>query len=184
MRMTLIAIPAALLALYGAAAAPRAEAPRTAEFRIVLPPDWETRFIRYATVDDPDRRVVRHIHIDPDAHARLRPGMPAPDGTLLIMADARARLDTRGQPLKDASGRFVPEPGWIAIFAQHKDARRAGAPDDALRNGDWGYAVFDGAGRRRDVSLTPCFACHQQARAAQDYTFTLWDYAATLGSGR
>lgn len=184
MRMTLIAMPAALLALFGVAAAQPGEAPRTAEPRIVLPPDWESRFIRYTTVDDPDRRIVRHIHVDPDAHGRRRPGMPAPDGTLLIMADARARLDAAGQPLRDASGRFVPEPGWIALFAQQKDARRGGAPDTGLRNGDWGYAVFDGAGRRRDASLAPCFACHLQARAAQDYTFTLWDYAATLRSGR
>jgi twinkle protein len=51
------------------------------------------------------------------------------------------------------------------------------------RNGEWEYAAFDGAGRRRDIPLASCFGCHLQARAAQDYTFTLWDYAATLGSG-
>lgn len=175
---------AALVALFAVAAAQLDYPPRPAAPGISLPLDWEQRFIRYATVDDPDRRIVRHIHIDPDAHARLRPGIPAPDGTLLIMADAHARLDTAGQPLRDASGRFLPERGWIALFAQQKDSRRDGAPGTGLRNGDWGYAVFDGAGRRRDVSLAPCFVCHQQARAGQDYTFTLWDYAATLGLGR
>ncbi|WP_237213256.1 cytochrome P460 family protein [Falsiroseomonas oryziterrae] len=182
--MTLIALPAALLALVGATAAQPGDAHRTREPRIVLPHDWEQRFIRYATVDDADRRIVRHVHVDPDAHARLRPGMPAPDGTLLIMADARARLDTTGQPLRDAGGRFLPEPGWIALFAKRKDARRDRATEPGLRNGDWDYAAFDGAGRPRDVSLAACFACHQQARAAQDYTFTLWDYAATRGGGR
>jgi hypothetical protein len=85
--------------------------------------------------------------------------------------------------LRDAGGRFLPEPGWIALFAQQKDVRWGNAPDIGLRNGDWRYGVFDGAGRPRDVSLAPCFACHLQARATQDYTFTLWDYAATLGSG-
>lgn len=184
MRTTLFGILAGLVALFGAAAAQPPPHPETIAPPISLPPDWEQRFIRYATVDDPDRRIVRYIHIDPDSHARLRPGMAAPDGTLLIMADARARLDTAGQPLRDASGRFLSEPGWIALFAQKKDARRAGTPDTRLRNGNWGYAVFDSAGRSRDVSLAPCFVCHQQARAAQDYTFTLWDYAATLGRGR
>ena len=183
MRMTLIATLAMLLALFGMAAAGPGKPPRTAEPGIMLPPDWEERFMRIATVDDPDRRIVRHIHINPDAHGRLRAGMPAPDGTLLIMADARARLDAAGQPLRDTGGRFLPELGWIAVFAQQKDARWGSAPDTGLRNGDWRYGVFDGAGRSRDVSLAPCFACHLQARAAQDYTFTLWDYAATLGSG-
>lgn len=184
MRITSVAILTALVALVGVALAQPPHDPQATAPLISLPPDWEQRFIRYATVDDPDRRIVRHIHIDPDAHMRLRPGMPAPDGTLLIMADARAQLDAAGQPLRDANGRFLPEPRWIALFAQQKDARRGGTPDAGLRNGHWGYGVFDGAGQRRDVSLASCFACHQQARAAQDYTFTLWDYAVTLGGGR
>lgn len=159
MRMILLALPAALLAL-AAAAAPH---------HVALPPDWEQRFIRIATVDDTDRGMVRHIHIDPASHAGLRAGTPAPDGTLLVMADARARRDAAGRPLRDAAGRFVPEPGWIAIYTQSKQAAA------------WRYAAFDGAGRRRDVSTAACIACHQQARTAQDETFTLWDYAATRG---
>jgi hypothetical protein len=159
MRMTLLALPVALLALAAAATPPD----------IALPPEWEQRFIRYAIVDDTDRGLVRHIHIDPAAHAGLRAGAPAPEGTLLVMADARARRDAAGRPLLDVAGRFVAEPGWIAIYTQAKQA------------GDWRFAAFDGAGRRRDVSLAPCAACHAQARAAEDHTFTLWDYAATRG---
>jgi hypothetical protein len=184
MRMTVIALSAMLLVFLGVAQGQPDGVSRFTEAGVVLPPDWEQRFIRYATVDDPDRRVVRHLHIDPEAHARLRPGMPAPDGTLLIMADARARLDPAGQPLRDATGRFLAEPGWIALLAQQKDARRGDAADAGLRNGNWAYAVFDGLGRRRHVSLAACFACHRQARAAQDDTFVLWDYAAARGGGR
>lgn len=159
MRLTLLALPMALLALAAAATPPD----------IALPPDWEQRFIRYATVDDTDRGLVRHIHIDPAAHAGLRAGAPAPEGTLLVMADARARRDAAGRPVRDAAGRFVAEPGWITIYAQAKQA------------GDWRFAAFDGRGQRREVSLAPCAACHAQARAAEDQTFTLWDYAATRG---
>lgn len=159
MRLTLLALPVALLALAAAATPPD----------IALPPDWEQRFIRYAMVDDTDRDLVRHIHIDPAAYAGLRAGAPAPEGTLLVMADARARRDAAGRPIRDAAGRFVAEPGWIAIYTQSKEA------------GDWRFAAFDGAGRRRDVSLAPCATCHAQARAAEDHTFTLWDYAAMRG---
>lgn len=159
MRMILPALPMALLAL-AAAAAPN---------DVALPPDWEQRVIRYATVDDADRGMVRHIHINPAAQAGLRAGAPAPEGTLLVMADARVRRDAAGWPIRDAAGRFVAEPGWVAIYTQVKEA------------GAWRFAVFDGAGGPRDVSLAPCAACHALARAAQDHTFTLWDYAARRG---
>lgn len=165
MRMIPLALPLMLLALAGAAAAPSGAGD------LSLPPDWERRFIRFATVDDTDRGMVRHILIDPASHAGLRAGMPAPGGTLLVMADARARRDAAGRPLRDAAGRFVAESGWVGIYAQRKDVTR----------GDWQYAVFDGAGRPRDVSTAACRACHLQARAAQDQTFTLWDYAAARG---
>ena len=162
MRTTLLALPAALLAL-AAAAAP------SGPDRVALPPDWEQRFIRFATVDDTDRGMVRHIHLDPAAHAGLRPGTPAPEGALLVMADARAQRDATGRPLRDAAGRFVAEPGWVGIYAQSKTS------------GAWRFAAFDGAGRPREVSLAPCAACHALARAQQDHTFTLWDYAEARG---
>lgn len=171
------ALPAALLALLALAAAAQAPAPYTpGPHNIALPPDWETRFIRYATVDKPDRRIIRHLYVNPEAHAATRPGEPAPHGTLLIMADTRARLDARGAPLLDAAGRFIPEPGWIAIAAQQKEAGWGAGYGPEKRNGEWEYAAFDGRGERRDIRLDACFGCHLGARAAQDYNFTFWDY--------
>jgi hypothetical protein len=115
-------------------------------------------------------------------HAPALLGLARGDDTVAGIGE-RPLSQVRPQERTTPAGRFLPEPGWIAVFAQQKDARWGNAPDTGLRNGDWRYGVFDGAGRSRDVSLAPCFACHLQARAAQDYTFTLWDYAATLGSG-
>jgi len=76
--VTLIAMLAVLLALFGMAAAEPGNAPRSAEPGIMLPPDWEQRFIGIAMVDNPDRRIVRHVHINPDAHLQLRAGMASP----------------------------------------------------------------------------------------------------------
>jgi hypothetical protein len=175
MRTIMLAAGAVLLTLTAAAQprAPYAPGPRNIE----LPADWPARFIRYATVDKADRKIIRHMYVNPEAYAATRAGQPAPRGTLLIMADTRARLDPQGNPLLDSTGRFIPEPGWIAIGAQQKEAGWGEGYGPELRNGEWEYAAFDGAGQRRNVSLNGCFTCHLQARAGQDFNFTYWDHA-------
>jgi hypothetical protein len=164
-----------LLAL-GATAQTRAPY-TTGPHNIELPADWQTRFIRYATVDKADRKIIRHMYVNPEAYAATRAGQPAPRGTLLIMADTRARLDAQGNPLLDTSGRFIPEPGWIAIGAQQKEAGWGEGYGADQRNGEWEYAAFDGAGARRNVPLNNCFGCHLGARPQQDFNFTYWDHA-------
>ncbi|MGG5812446.1 cytochrome P460 family protein [Falsiroseomonas sp. CW058] len=177
MRRIAIAAGAALIGMAALAAAQTPAPYAPGPHNIVLPPDWEARFIRYATVDKPDRRIIRHMYVNPDAYAATRAGQPAPRGTLLIMADTRARLDAQGVPLLDTSGRFIPEPGWIAIGAQQKEAGWGEGYGADQRNGEWEYAAFDGTGARRNVPLANCFGCHLGARAGQDYTFTYWDHA-------
>lgn len=177
MRTALLAAGAGLIALAALATA-QTRAPYTpGPHNIELPADWEARFIRYATVDKPDRRIIRHMYVNPEAYAATRAGQPAPHGTLLIMADTRARLDAQGNPLLDTSGRFVPEPGWIAIGTQRKEAGWGEGYGPEQRNGEWEYAAFDGAGQRRNIPLNNCFTCHLQARAGQDFNFTYWDHA-------
>jgi len=177
MRITLLAAGLALLATAALAPAQTRAPYAPGPHNITLPPDWEARFIRYATVDRPDRRIIRHMYVNPEAYAATRAGQPAPRGTLLIMADTRARLDGRGNPLLDSAGRFIPEPGWIAIGAQQKEQGWGEGYGPELRNGEWEYAAFDGAGQRRNVSMNSCFTCHLQARAQQDFNFTYWDHA-------
>jgi hypothetical protein len=118
------------------------------------------------------------MYVNPEAYAATRNGQPAPYGTLIIMADTRARLDPQGNPLLDTSGRFIPEPGWIALGVQQKEPGWGVGYGPELRNGEWEYAAFDGAGQRRNIPLNNCFTCHLQARAQQDFNFTYWDHAA------
>jgi hypothetical protein len=150
--------PALLLTLLAAVS------PLGAAQAAALPEAWEARFPRIATVDDPDRRMVRHIHANPEALEAARPGQPAPPGTTLVLAEARARLDDAGRPLRDGAGRFLAEPGWTAILLQRKD-REA-----------WTFAAFTGAGAPSDRPAAACAACHAAARAVQDHTFAFWDH--------
>ena len=146
---------------------------------ISLPQGWETRFIRYATVDNERRKIVRHLYVNPQAFAAARPGQPLPDGTLIIMADTRARLGADGTPLVDQQGRFIAEPGWIAMGVQQRmPGWGVGYPPEK-RNSEWEYARFNGDGTRNPASVEACFTCHIQTRAQQDFAFNFWDYVQT-----
>jgi hypothetical protein len=145
---------------------------------IELPADWQQRFIRYTTVDRPDRKIIRNMYVNPEAFAALRAGQPLPHGTLAIMADQRARLDAAGEVLRDGNGRLIPEPAFIAIAAQQKERGWGEGYGPELRNGEWEYAVFNPqTGARVERPLNACFTCHLQARAQQDFSFSTWDYA-------
>jgi hypothetical protein len=173
------AFVAAVLAalLFGTALAQQA-AYRPGPHNIELPADWQQRFIRYTTVDRPDRKIIRNMYVNPEAFAALQAGRPLPYGTLAIMADQRARVDAAGNPLLDGNGRLIPEPSFIAIAVQQKERGWGEGYGPELRNGEWEYAVFDPrTGARVERPLNACFTCHLQARAQQDFSFSTWDYA-------
>ncbi|MEO3474973.1 cytochrome P460 family protein [Roseomonas sp. CAU 1739] len=178
MNRTAILTAALLTGVLATAAIAQQRPYTTGPQNIELPADWQQRFIRYSTVDNPTRKIIRNIYINPEAYAALRPGEPMPYGALVIMADQRARLDTQGNPLLDANGRMIPEPTFIAIAAQQKERGWGEGYGPELRNGEWEYARFNPAtGGRVEGPLNACFTCHLQARAQQDFTFTTWDYA-------
>lgn len=172
------AAAALLVAAFGGAAIAQQRPYAPGPHNIELPADWAARFIRYTTVDKPDRKIIRNIYINPEAFAALRPGQPIPYGAIVVMADQRARLDAQGNPLLDANGRLIPEPAFVAIAVQQKERGWGEGYGPDLRNGEWEYARFNAqTGARMEGPLTACFTCHLQARAQQDFTFTTWDYA-------
>ncbi|WP_198372727.1 cytochrome P460 family protein [Roseomonas rosulenta] len=167
-----------MLAALGSAALAQQRAYSPGPHNIELPADWQQRFIRYTTVDRPDRKIIRNMYVNPEAFAALTAGQPLPYGTLAIMADQRARVDAQGNVLLDGNGRLIPEPAFIAIAAQQKERGWGEGYGPELRNGEWEYAVFNPqTGAWVDRPLNACFTCHLQARAQQDYSFTTWDYA-------
>jgi hypothetical protein len=178
MRRSAWIVTGIVAALIGSAAIAQQSPYTTGPHNIDLPADWQARFVRYTTVDKPDRKIIRNLYINPEAFAALRPGQPLPYGTLVIMADQRARLDAAGNPLRDGHGRMIPEPAFVAIAAQQKERGWGEGYGPEIRNGEWEYARFNAqTGQRIEGPLNACFACHLQNRAQQDFTFTTWDYA-------
>jgi hemoglobin len=158
----------------GAALAQQAYAP--GPHNIAYPADYPALFIRYATVDKPDRKIIRHLYASPQAFAAARPGEPLPPGTILIMEDHPARLGSDQNPLLDQQGRFIAEPRITSIFVQEKRAGWGAGYPETIRNGEWEYARFNPDGSRHSGALESCFACHLKARPAQDFAFNFWDY--------
>ncbi len=172
----------ALFALAALAALPaQAQAPAytPGPENVALPAAYQTGFVRYATVDKADRKIIRYLYVNPEAFAAARPGGPLPEGTVMIMEDHAARLGADGVPLLDQQGRLIPTPGIAALFVQEKRRGWGMGYPEALRNGEWEYARFNPDGSRHAGAVTGCFECHTKLRGGQDFTFSFWDYVQT-----
>jgi hypothetical protein len=163
-----LALSSGLLALAGRAfAGPE---------KVAYPESYRTAFMRYITIDRPDRNIVRWFYVDPEALDAAQPGEPLPDRTVLIMEDHKARLGADAKPVVDAQGRFISTDEVTNVFVMEKQPGWGAAHPPEMRNGDWEYAWFlpDGA-RKADAEFDGCFSCHM-SRAGRDFTFTFYKY--------
>lgn len=144
--------------------------------KIAYPESYRTEFVRYITIDRPDRKIVRWFYVNPEALDAAQPGEDLPDGTVLIMEDHQARLDAREEPVVDAQGRFISTDEVTNVFVMEKQPGWGAEYPPEMRNGEWEYAWFlpDGA-RKADATFDGCFSCHMN-RAGRDFTFTFAKY--------
>lgn len=159
-------------------ALPALAGPENVEF----PVGYGTNFVRYATVDKPDRDppIVRFLYVNQAALAGAEAGEPLPYGTVIVMEDHPAELDDTGAPVTREDGRFVPSPEVGNVFVQAKGEGWGAEYPDAWRNGEWEYAWFNADGsRREDASFQGCFECHKGVEG-QDYNFTLSPFVADI----
>ena len=75
------------------------------------------------------------------------------------------------EPVRDANGRLVPTDELGIVFVMEKQAGWGSEYGEALRNGEWEYAMFRANGERIDRPTTGCLECHK-GQEAVDYTFT------------
>ncbi len=127
--------------------------------------------MHYTTVDRPDVKEVRDVYGNSEAVRMARPGQPLPSGSILTLVHFKARVDDKGQLVKDPNGRLVKgELDRIGIME-----KRTGwgvEYPDGLRNGEWEYALFRPDGTRNEkANLKACFECHKP-NSGQDFVFT------------
>lgn len=138
---------------------------------VALPENYQTQFVNYLDVDRIDRKRVRKMYVNPQAHAATKAGADLPDGTILIMEDHDAKTDADGNLVSDADGRLIPLEPVKWMFVMEKNAAWSTA------NGKWDYAWYLADGSPRpNAKFEGCFSCHAN-RAKRDFTFTYWKFA-------
>lgn len=148
--------------------------------RVKLPETYTTGFVLYNQVDRPDRKRVRFMYVNPEAHASAKPGEMLPEGTVLVMEDHEAAVGADGNPALDKDGRLMPTDALTGIFVMEKRAGFGAANDlpPEKDNGDWDYAAYKADGSPNpEAKLENCFACHM-SRSSRDFTFTYFKNVA------
>lgn len=138
------------------------------------PEGFETGFVRYHTLDKPDRGITRFFYMNRQALEAARPDEPLPDGTVIVMEDHAVRTDG-DTPVTDAEGAFIPTDEVKNVFVMEKQPGWGADYPEALRNGEWDYARFEPSGARVEGETTACFECHKP-QAEQDFTFTVMPF--------
>lgn len=139
---------------------------------VSLPEKYQESFLNYLDVDHLDRKRVRKMYVNPEAHAAAAANRELPDGTVLIMEDHDAKTDAEGNLVRDADGRLIALEPVSNIFVMEKNEAWSTA------NGHWDYAWYlpDGTAKP-DAQFEGCFSCHAN-RAERDFTFTFWKFVS------
>ena len=146
---------------------------QTASFggdKINFPADYD-KGVLYTTVDRPDNKQYRELYASAAAVAAAKKGDPLPAGTVITLVQFKAKLDDKGEPAKDANGRFMK--GDLIGYAvmEKQKGWGAGIPEE-IRNGEWEYRGFKADKTVNDkANLKGCFECHKPLDK-KDYVFT------------
>lgn len=142
--------------------------------KIQFPSDY-LKGVLYQTLDRHDTKQYRELYAPAEAVAAVRKGQPIPYGTVLTLVQWSVHQDEKGNPLKDASGRFIKKDIIGHTVMQKERGWGADYPSDWPRNGEWEYAVFTADGRpnpKGNANNKACFTCHLP-HAKQDFVISL-----------
>jgi len=164
MKLQLVALSAAL-ASTAAFAGPE---------KIKYPSDY-LKGVLYQTLDRPDNKQYRELYATPAAVEAVRKGQPIPSGTVLTLVQWSVEQDDKGNPVKDANGRFIKKDIIAHTVMEKRTGWGADYPSDWPRNGEWEYAVFTTDGQpnpKGNANNKACFTCHLP-HAKQDFVISL-----------
>ena len=158
----------ALCALFACAAA------HAGPEKVQFPNDY-LKGVLYQTLDRPDTQQYRELYAPAAAVKAVRKGRPIPRGTVLTLVQWSVQQDEKGNPIKDANGRFIKKDIIGHTVMQKESGWGADYPADWPRNGEWEYAVFTASGQpnpKGNANNKACFTCHLP-HAKQDFVISL-----------
>ncbi|MDH5264549.1 MAG: cytochrome P460 family protein [Betaproteobacteria bacterium] len=128
--------------------------------------------VLYGVVDRADNKQVRELYAPQAVVDAVRAGKPIPTKAPLTMHLYKAKVDDKGEPVKDAKGRFQKGDA-IAHFVMEKGAGWGTGYGADMRNGEWEYRAFAPDGKVNEkADLKPCFTCHLKMKD-QDFVFSV-----------
>lgn len=126
----------------------------------------------YGSVDRADLKQYRELFATPGAIEAAKVGKPLPSGTVLTMVNYKAKLDDKGDPVKDANGRFIKD-ALAGYVVMEKRNGWGGEYPAEVRNGEWEYQAFTPARAANDkANIKGCFECHKP-KETQDFVFSI-----------
>jgi hypothetical protein len=145
--------------------------PQVAKTSLGFPQNYKASFVKYHAISFPATRQVRHYYANPAAVEAATAGRPLPLGSYLLAEVYAAKLDADGKPVAGPDGQFVADKPLFYTAMGTGQGWGAAIPE-ALRNGEWNYAVFSLDGQHRPgVNQAECLACHKPL-AKDSYVFT------------
>ena len=149
--------------------------------KIPFPEQWD-KGVLYGTVDRHDIKQYRELWATKPAVDAVKAGKPIPHGTVLTLVQYKARVDDKGNPVKDGKGRFQ-KGDLVAYTVMQKGAGWGGEFPADIRNGEWEYQVFNHERKVNDkANLKGCYQCHKP-HEGQDFVISLAKLAGTGGGG-
>ena len=149
--------------------------------RIAFPENYKDGVL-YATLDRYDVKQYRERYGTADAVKAANEGKPIPSGSVLTLVQYKAQVDEKGNPVKDANGRFG-KGDLIAYTVMEKRTGWGSEYPDDLRNGEWEYAAFAADRTLNDkANYKGCFQCHKP-HEQQDFVISLAKLAGTFPAG-
>ena len=142
--------------------------------KIKFPSDY-LKGVLYQTLDRHDTKQYRELYAPAAAVEAVRKGQPIPHGTVLTLVQWSVQQDDKGNPLKDANGRFIKKDIIGHTVMEKQKGWGADYPSDWPRNGEWEYAVFTADGQpnpKGNANNKSCFTCHLP-HAKQDFVISL-----------
>ena len=167
---------AALLTMAAAAVAVQV---RAGGDKVAFPENF-SQGVMYTTVDRADNKQYSELFVTPAAIEAAKKGEPLPSGTVITIVQYKAQVDAQGNPVKDASGRFV-KGDLIGYGVMEKRTGWGAEYPPEIRNGEWEYQAFTADKKVNEkANLTGCFQCHKPLPSSQDFVFS-YDKMKTAG---
>ncbi len=150
--------------------------------KVAFPANYD-KGVLYSVTDRYDTKQYRELYASKEVVDAARAGKPIPNGAVLTMVVSKAVVDDKGNPVKDANGRF--KKGDLAFYAVMEKRSGWGAEYPAdMRNGEWEYQTFQPDKTVNEkANLKSCFTCHKP-HDKQDFVISLAKLNATFPSAK